>query len=203
VFIHIVTKRAERRETGFLPSGTEAKAAFPASAHKKLLPLWKCLTPSVTLLLVMNLLGRKAEVALFVAVVVSCAVFWREIPSMKRTLGRGAVNAVSVIGNPCAVVGVGSAVSAAAGYQMIVRAVDQAAGSPYLMILLASGLTAAIVGSAAGGVEITLNNFAQQFLATGISPAVIHRLWPSRRRDGFDAAHERVHQPDHDREALP
>jgi len=175
-FIYIVTKRAERRGDGFLPSGAEAKAAFPSSVKAKPLPLWKCLLPSAALLIVMNLLGRQAELALLLAVFLSCIVFWREIPSMRRALGRGASNAVSVIGNPCAVVGFGSAVSAAAGYRVIMRAVDFSAGEPYVMILLASGLTAAIVGSAAGGVEITLSNFSQRFLATGISPDVIHRL---------------------------
>jgi H+/gluconate symporter-like permease len=74
------------------------------------------------------------------------------------------------------VVGFGSVVAATSGYKMIIAALTSIAGPAIIQVVVAVEVAAGVTGSTSGGLAIALEQLSGKFLATGINPAVIHRM---------------------------
>lgn len=170
--------RSERRSEGFFPSGEGIAQALPDSSAPapENMSLIKCLLPSIALLLALNLFHLDAVIALTIAAIFTCALFFRDFSDIKATLVSGSGNALSSIGNVCAVTGFGSMVAATSGYALIINGLDRIPGPPILQLFVAVNVAAGITGSASGGLGIALGTLGQRFIDMGIDPAIIHRI---------------------------
>ncbi|ETA82154.1 GntP family permease [Youngiibacter fragilis] len=168
--------RAEKLQEGFLPTGTEISKVVLKEEKFEEMNLLLALTPSIVLLIVLNLLKQPAVVALFAAVMTCVVLFYKKYVNMIKTMSEGANNATMAIVNICIVVAFGSVVSASAGYALVIGALDSIPGPPIVQIIVAVNIAAGVTGSASGGLGIALESLSQKFLATGINPEVIHRV---------------------------
>lgn len=178
IWIVYSINRSERQGEGFLPSGEDIAQALPNSSAPapENMSLIKCLLPSIALLLALNLFHLDAVIALSIAAIFTCVLFFRNFSDIKATLVSGSGNALSSIGNVCAVTGFGSMVAATSGYALIINGLDHVPGPPILQLFVAVNVAAGITGSASGGLGIALGTLGQRFIDMGIDPAIIHRI---------------------------
>ena len=74
------------------------------------------------------------------------------------------------------IVGYGSVVSASAGFVILSQALAFMHTAPLLSFGLASAILSGAAGSGTGGLGITMSSMADQYLAMGLSPEVLHRV---------------------------
>jgi H+/gluconate symporter-like permease len=168
--------KAEKLQEGFMPTGTEISKVVLKDEKVDEMNLLVSLTPSIVLLVVLNLLKQPPVVALFAAVVTSAILFFKRYVNIIKTMSDGANNAIMAITNICIVVAFGSVVAASTGYALVIGALDSIPGPPIVQIIVAVNIAAGVTGSASGGLGIALESLSQKFLATGINPQVIHRV---------------------------
>lgn len=178
-YIHFTLDSHERKGEGFLPSGAAIAEALPNAKGDDIpegMNLFKCLVPSICLLVCLNLLKLEAVIALTVAVIVTYILFLKNFTNIKTSLATGCSNALSSIGNVCAVTGFGAVVAATSGYAMIVGAMDHLPGPPIFQLFVAVNVISGATGSASGGLGIALGSMGQRFIDMGIDPQIIHRV---------------------------
>ena len=93
-----------------------------------------------------------------------------------KTLTAGATNCAMPVINTCAEVGFGAVVGSVVGFKSISSMLMSIPGTPLISLSLATQLMCGITGSASGGIGISMELFAKQFLALGLNPEVIHRI---------------------------
>lgn len=116
----------------------------------------------------------------FVSLTIGCLACWllyiKHFENIFKTLGSGCTSTMKSIMNVSAVVGFGSIVEIAPGFEYVISNLALIPGSPLIQLCIATNLVAGITGSASGGEAIALNVFADRFLAMGVSPDVLHRV---------------------------
>lgn len=177
-YIVFSVRQTDKSGEGFLPSGGEIAKVIVADEEEDIprMNLIQCLLPSILLLVLLNVFKLDAFVALAAASLFTWIIFRRRFENIKRSLAEGAANALTSIGNVCAVTGFGSVVAATAGYTLVLGALDKIPGPPIIQLCVAVNIVAGITGSASGGLGIALGNLTDRFLEMGISPEVMHRL---------------------------
>jgi len=122
------------------------------------------------------LLGSLAALALF--------------PGARRQVlgafGHGTQDAVLPLFNTAAVIGFGGVVTQTAGFAQFTQAMLEAPLPPLLSMFGSISMVSGITGSASGGLQIFMATMAQDYLALGIEPAVLHRL-VTMASGGFDS----------------
>lgn len=186
-WIVFLTRRNERKGIGFLPSGAEISKVIVAEKEEvPQMSLIKALTPSIVLLIVLNLLQQSAITSLAAACVVTYILFRKDLKNLRKTVADGSSNALYSIGNVCAVTGFGGVVSSVSAYGLVLGALDSIPGPPIVQLIVAVNLCAGVTGSASGGLGIALESLSQRFLDMGINPQVIHRI-ASMSSGGLDS----------------
>jgi H+/gluconate symporter-like permease len=138
-------------------------------------PLWKCLVPLVTPLIVMNVFKQDPVYALLVATVITYILFRNEFGNVKKSLNEGSVNAFTPMFSICAAVGFGGAVSVLPGFKMIMAALVAMPGPATLHMVVGIAVAAGITGSSSAGTMIGLDALAKHY-APLMDSAVAHRL---------------------------
>ncbi len=139
------------------------------------------LTPMVILIAII-LIGSAMKIpniivpALLVSVIVSAVVLKNFIPSQLATLNSGALNAMGPTVFTAAAVGVGIVASAAPGFKTILALISTLPGGALVQMSVITGFLAAVTGSSTGALGIVVPTFGTAWLATGVPPAVIHRV---------------------------
>jgi H+/gluconate symporter-like permease len=100
--------------------------------------------------------------------------------------GHGTQDAVLPLFNTAAVIGFGGVVTQTAGFEQFTRAMLEAPLPPLLSMFSSISLVSGITGSASGGLQIFMATMAQDYLALGIQPEVLHRL-VTMAAGGFDS----------------
>ena len=100
--------------------------------------------------------------------------------------GHGTQDAVMPLFNTAAVIGFGGVVTHTAGFGQFTTAMLEAPLPPLLSMFASISLVSGITGSASGGLQIFMATLAQDYLAMGIEPAVLHRL-VTMAAGGFDS----------------
>lgn len=181
IYIKWILKRCEKRQEGFMETGfrinedikdEDLDAYFEQPTGSVL----KAVTPSLVLLITMNVFGWRPELALFLGVLTCAVLYWNKFDNIFKTFGDGGRNTATAIINVCAVVGFGGIIKAVPGFEFLVSGLDKIPGPPLIQLALATNLIAGITGSASGGEGIALEAFADRFLKMGIDPHVIHRV---------------------------
>jgi len=91
-------------------------------------------------------------------------------------LGEACKQSVVSISNTCAVVGFGAVVQASKAFPMVIDAMLNIPGPPYVGIAIGTTVIAGICGSASGGLGIAAPLLGPSYLALGIPAAAIHRV---------------------------
>lgn len=182
LYIWFMLKACEKKGEGYIQTGAlmdkESGALNSAilEADCSNLQFIKALTPSIVLLVAMNLFNIEPFVSLIIGCIVCYVLYRKHFDNIGKTMGAGCSSTMKSIMNVSAVVGFGAAVELAPGFDFLVQNLDKIPGPPLLQLCLATNLIAGITGSASGGEAIALNVFADRFLKLGISPDIIHRV---------------------------
>ena len=170
---------ARKRGEGFEPTGEEIKKVQFVDPDTPFVEmnLLLCLLPSIVLFIVLNVLKQKVYVATLAAIVVAFILFWKRLDHKLATAQRGALQGMNSICTVCIVVGFGSVVAAAPGYQIIMDALTKIPGPGYFQVLVAVNIAAGVTSSSSGGLTIAMNSLADRFVnQMGLNPEVVHRL---------------------------
>ncbi len=93
-----------------------------------------------------------------------------------ETFGHGTQEAVMPLINTAAVIGFGGVVTHTVGFQQFTHLMGDSNWPPLLSMFASISLVSGLTGSASGGLQIFMETMAQDYLAMGIDPAILHRL---------------------------
>ena len=139
------------------------------------------LIPLVFVILVFNVFKWNINVALFVSVILSVALFFKYFPKgqLIKTFNQGAAGAVTIIINTAAIVGFGSVVKSVPFFEKAVEFLAKSNLHPYLVSLTTANGLAGIMGSSSGSIALTLSTLdttIAQWGTQGFNLGYIHRL---------------------------
>ncbi len=177
IYIKWALKRAEAKGEGYQADAddiaVEEEASIP-NLGLSLLPL---------ILLIGTIIGLSATgmknvvyIGMIVGIVASIVCFWKYVPSMRDTLGKGAVAGVGPAVFTSAAVGVGTVAAASVGFSVIYEAIFNMPGGTYVSAATMAAALGGIMGSGSGAVGIIAQNFLDPYLATGVNPAALAKI---------------------------
>lgn len=173
--------RCRRRGEHFAPSPGETLSR-PDDADTP--PVWACFAPIVLLVVLVFVLQRAASmsatdavtVSMLASVVAACLLYRGRLADVRRAIGESCTSGLSSLVSVAAIMGFGGVVVASPAYQGIIEALMSTSLNPlwqgYVTIFAIAGIT----GSAIGALNIYLGSMAQTLLATGLDPAMMHRV---------------------------
>lgn len=145
------------------------------SATKSFIPLIVVVAMIVGLRKVMPS-AASIVLAMTVASAIAMIFNWDRIKDKKELLNKGLGGAIGAIAGPCAVVAFGGLVQNSPAFQNVVAWINGFNMNPYITGVTATAIISGITGSSSGGVRITMETFAQQFIASGANMDYMHRL---------------------------
>ena len=180
IYMKFALGSAKKKGEGYLPTGGSDEAA--AAAEEKALPsLGLSLLPLVALIAVIIIgsqFGVKnvVYIGMVVSIVLCIACFFKYLPSVRDTLGAGAVNAIGPTLFTSAAVGVGTVAAASIGFTVIYNGIFNMPGGTYVSAATMAAALGGIMGSGSGAVGIIAANFLDPYLATGVDPAALAKV---------------------------
>ena len=180
-YMKFALKRCEAKGEGYLPTGGEGDVEVAAEEDKKIPSLGLALLPLIALIAIIIIgsqLGVKnvVYIGMVVSVVLCIACFFKYLPSVRDTLGKGAVNALGPAVFTSAAVGVGTVAAASVGFTVIYEAIFNMPGGTYVSAATMAAALGGIMGSGSGAVGIIAGNFLDPYLATGVDPAALAKI---------------------------
>jgi len=124
--------------------------------------------------------------ALLLGSLLALLLFPKTRKQVLGAFGHGTQDAVLPLFNTAAVIGFGGVVTQTAGFAQFTQVMLEAPLPPLLSMFSSISLVSGITGSASGGLQIFMATMAQDYLAMGIEPAVLHRL-VTMAAGGFDS----------------
>ncbi len=100
--------------------------------------------------------------------------------------GHGTQDAILPLMSTAAVIGFGGVVTHTEGFAQFTRLMLDSGLPPLVSMFGSVSLVSGIVGSASGGLQIFMQTMAQDYLAMGIPPEILHRLG-TMASGGFDS----------------
>lgn len=176
LYIYWQLMRTRKRGEGFLPTGariSEEKMVEPTVENE--VPLWKCLLPMITVIVLLNILKLTAPMSLCGGIVVGWILYDPRKLSMKSCMAGAVPMGMMPLITVCCASGFGGVVAAVPGFNAIVAGLDKLGNSPLTIVLIVN-VCAGICGSSSSGQNIALQTFSDRFIATGLSGQQLHRL---------------------------
>ena len=180
IYISWELRTARKNGERFLPTGAEIVKydLVKTDANFKEMSLLMALVPSIVLIVCLNVIGMKVYLASLVAIIVAYVLYWKRLSDKIGTAAQGASRAVTSACNVAIVVGFGTVVASAPGYQLIINALSRIPDSlGYFQVFIAVNLAAGVAGSSSGGLSIALNSLGDRFIhVLNLNPAAVHRI---------------------------
>ncbi|MBC6427768.1 MAG: GntP family permease [Cellvibrionales bacterium] len=114
------------------------------------------------------------------ALVIGCGMVYLLFPRVRREFvahaGLGANNSVMPLISMGAIIGFGAVVAQTSGYQQFAAFMPSLDLPPKISAVLSVNVISGVTGSSSGGLGIFMSTLAEQYLAQGVDPAVLHRL---------------------------
>ena len=126
------------------------------------------------------------SIALIIGSVVSLLIFSAVRQKPLQVLGEGTQDAILPLMATSAVIGFGGVVVQTQGFELFTGLVTGADVPPLLSMFGAISTVSGITGSASGGLQIFMSTMAENYLALGVEPEVLHRL-VAMAAGGFDS----------------
>ena len=168
--------RCEKRGIGFGPSGNEIKKGWVDQERVEEQPLWKCLLPSVSMLVCLNLLKLNASLALAIGCGVIAILFGPKRLHMKENMKVATSNATNTAVALASAAGFGAVVSASPGFSYILSGLEAIPGPAAFQVIVAINIAAGFSASSSTGLNLALDSLAPHFATLGIPSAALHRL---------------------------
>lgn len=169
---------AKKRGEGFIAKPMDVfrdDAAYP-SGGLAMLPL------IITILAINIKVGGKTLIPLEFGVFLGSVTVilllnkYQDNTKIMFNLGEACKQSVVSISNTCAVVGFGAVVQASKAFPVVIDAMMNIPGPPYVGIAIGTTVIAGICGSASGGLGIAAPLLGPSYVALGIPAAAIHRV---------------------------
>lgn len=177
LIIKFSLKRAQARGEHFVATEDDIEV----EEDKNIPNLFLALLP--LFLLIATIIGLSATgmknvvyIGMLVGIIASIACFFKFVPSVKDSLGAGAVAGVGPAVFTSAAVGVGTVAAASVGFSVIYGAIFNMPGGTYVSAATMAAALGGIMGSGSGAVGIIAQNFLQPYLATGVDPAALAKI---------------------------
>lgn len=177
LYIKFALKRAEAKGEGYKMTEDDVEVEEETNIPNlglSLLPL---------ILLIATIIGLSATgmknvvyIGMVVGIIASMLCFFKYVPSMRDTLGKGAVAGIGPAVFTSAAVGVGTVAAASVGFTVIYEAIFNMPGGTYVSAATMAAALGGIMGSGSGAVGIIAQNFLQPYLATGVDPAALAKI---------------------------
>lgn len=177
LYVKWMLDRSDKKGEGFLPTGKRILEEAPAAPEVAKLPILLCLFPMVLVWVLLNIAKLPAVLALTFSGIVVCLIFGKRlVGKFRKAMAEGALRAVSTLALLCATVAFGGVVSASEGFTWVCDTIKEAGPSSAIQIAIVVNLLAGFTASASGSIKIILDNFAAQYMASGIAAGALHRL---------------------------
>lgn len=177
LYIKFALKRAEAKGEHYVESADDVAV----EEDKNIPNLGLSLLPLI--LLIATIIGLSAAgmknvvyIGMVVGILASMLCFFKFVPSMRDTLGKGAVAGIGPAVFTSAAVGVGTVAAASVGFSVIYGAIFNMPGGTYVSAATMAAALGGIMGSGSGAVGIIAQNFLQLYLATGVDPAALAKI---------------------------
>ena len=116
-----------------------------------------------------------------------CLALFRSIRQTAfTTLGNGTNDSLMPMLNSAAIIGYGGVVAQTPGFQQLGDVVLNSSLPPLLSLFGSISVISAVTGSASGGLQIFMQTMAQDYIAMGLDPEVVHRV-ATVAAGGFDS----------------
>ena len=152
----------------------------------KIPPAWMAVLPLIVALAGINLLKLNIVYGLLIACAVCAALFWGYYEDLKKTLNNGVASGVNPVIMVCMVVGIAKVVAATPAFASFQTWLLDLPLNGLFKVFAVTNAVAFMTGSGTAAISTTLELFAQDFLAMGFSPDVIHRI-VAMSSEGFDS----------------
>ena len=140
---------------------------------------WVAFIPMVVFLVVLNILGMNILVAGAAGIIAVCILFPKTIGGLKEfseLFTSGFNDAKMAMFNTGAIVAVATVVKLTGGFEYLVELLGKMNGNPYIIFSIATIAVAAMTGSGSGGTSVAISLFADNFIAQGCAPELLHRI---------------------------
>ena len=138
---------------------------------------WVAFIPLIAVVVALNIIGMRVEVATLFGCVLAVLMFWKYKDSQIFSMfSSGTESAIAAITASCAMVGIGTVLTAVPAYQFLIDKLLNMPGPPLLSVWLTTTLVSGITASGSSAVSIVTPILGQQFMAAGVPAAAIHRV---------------------------
>lgn len=177
-------KAAERKETWSYPEGKSEKD-YGVMDRDQLPQAWKAFLPIILLaatIITGSRLGfNSTALSVFAMLCGAVICFLLNLVTFKKVdlkemLTNGLEGGIAGIGGLAAVLAFGTVVQNTPAFGKIVEWVLSIDMNPYVRGVFATSVFSGITGSSSGGLRITLDALAGNFLASGANMSILHRL---------------------------
>lgn len=177
LIIKFSLKRAKARGEHFVADTDDIEM----EEEKNIPPVFLALLPLLLLIatiIILSAIGLKnvVYIGMLVGIISSIICFFKYVPSMRDTLGKGAINGIGPAVFTSAAVGVGTVAAASVGFTVIYDAIFNMPGGTYVSAATMAAALGGIMGSGSGAVGIIAQNFLDPYLATGVDPAALAKI---------------------------
>ncbi|MGX8711114.1 MAG: GntP family permease [bacterium] len=175
-WIWFSVRRCERLGLGFEPTGAEIKKGWKEVARVDEQPLWKCLLPSVIMLIALNGFKLDAPVALGIGCLIIMLLFGITKLNYKADMKDATANSCNTALALGSAAGFGAVLAASSGFSFILSALNSIPGPGTFQVIIALGIASGITASSSTGLTIGLDALGTHFMSLGIPAAALHRL---------------------------
>lgn len=179
-WIQFQVKRCEKSGEGFAPTGTALMESWDPSKEEKPvnIPLWKCLFPSVILLIVLNVFQASVVAALIAGTITSWLIFdpRKQLKMIKDAAVVAVQNANQAMVALASASGFGAVVASVSGFDYIISGLENLPGPPVVQVVVSVNIAAAFTASSAAGLKLAMDMLADRFIDSGLPLEAIHRL---------------------------
>jgi len=152
----------------------------------KIPPAWMSVLPMLVALACINLLKLNIVYGLLLACLTCVVLFWNYYTDLKGTLISGTLSGVNPVIMVCMVVGIAKVVAATPAFASFQSWLLALPFGGLFKVFVVTNAVAFMTGSGTAAISTTLELFAQDFLAMGFAPEVIHRI-VAMSSEGFDS----------------
>ena len=175
-WISFKVKRITKRGEGFYPSANEFMKTWTDKERVEEQPLWKCLLPSVVLIVILNATSLGTVAACWGGIITTAILFGPTKIHWAEDCVASVGNAAGSLTALAAATGFGGVVSASPAYSMIIDGLMSLPGSGVWKVIIAINVVCGICGSGSTGLRVTLASLGDYFMTLGIPANALHRL---------------------------
>lgn len=132
--------------------------------------------PIVVIIVLLVVFKVNILLAMLIGTVLCAVLLHKNVKNIPFMLEDSIKNGMGAAVTTGCIVGYGSVVSASTGFAVLSQALASMHTAPLLSFGLASAILSGAAGSGTGGLGITMSSMADQYLAMGLSPEVLHRV---------------------------